>query len=519
MDGEIRYHDTSPDTNLMTFIAMTGYSLSELLSELSDNSIDEMREKIKLLIDIDISDDAINVLDNARGMTEAELASALVLGRVTKGEGRLGLYGIGLKAACVGLGGHFEIISLANGSKKAYMTWWDKEEWEKKRKWEAPTREVAIPEELKKYGHGTLIKVTKLNMKIGNKIGTARADLGRRFSPYITRKIIDIKVNGESCRFKEPDVMKGSKKDISIVTPSGARIYGWVGLLEHSSQKGFYGFDTFRYERLITCYDKFGFSQHPNHARIIGELHMSHVPVTMNKREWNKESKEYEEAWKSVAAAIKEVISESVEMAKEKKIDTTVVNKIEQFKEGLCHAMQCEELKEYTLPERGGPKPSEEEPPLVPKSPKDIKIIKVPAEIEKRDKPVEPDHGTRLPADTGRKRIPKKTHMMTKSQITVKGKKFDYHYEWTKYGSNGPIYEKDYNKDSRNLNIYINKDFPSVKVTNDMAFYAFTFIVEAVAEVMVEEAKADANKFDEIRQILLRESSKYVKELREDDDV
>ena len=519
MDETIRYHDTSPDTNLMMFIAMTGYSLSELLSELSDNSIDEMLEKIKLAIDIAIADDEITVLDNARGMTESELAKAMILGRVTKGIGRLGLYGIGLKAACVGLGNHFEITSLANGSKKAYATWWDKEEWEMKRKWEAPTKEVPIPDELKKTGHGTLIKVTRLNMKTGNKIGTARADLGRRFSPYINRKIIDIKINEESCRFKQPDLIKGSKRDISIETPSGAKMYGWVGLLEHSSQKGFYGFDTFRYDRLITCYDKFGFSAHPNHARIIGELHMSHIPVTMNKREWNKESKEYEEAFKCVSVAIKDIISESVEMAKEKKIDTTVVNKIEQFKEGLCHAMQCDELKEYTLPERGGPKPSEEEPPLVPKSPRDITIIKVPAEIEKRDKPAEPEKGTKEPADTGRKRIPKKTHMVTRNQITVKGRKFDYHYEWSKYGSNGPIYEKDYNKESRNLNIYINKDFPSVKVTNDMAFYAFTFIVEAVAEVMVEEAKADENKFDEIRQILLRESSKYVKELREDDDL
>ena len=152
--------------------------------------------------------------------------------------------------------------------------------------------DITRVEELKKYGHGTIIKVTKLNMKTGNKIGTARADLGRRFSPYINRKIIEIKVNDESCRFAEPEIIKGSKRNISIETPSGAKIYGWVGLLEHSSQKGFYGFDTFRYERLITCYDKFGFSSHPNHARIIGELHMGHIPVTMNKREWNKESKE-----------------------------------------------------------------------------------------------------------------------------------------------------------------------------------------------------------------------------------
>lgn len=519
MEGTIRYHDTSPDTNLMMFIAKTGYSLSELLSELSDNSIDEMMEKIKLMVDIAIGDNEITILDNARGMTESELAKAMILGRVTKGPGRLGLYGIGLKAACVGLGNHFEIISLANGGKRAYMTWWDKEDWEKQRRWVAPTKEVPIPDELKKFGHGTLITVTKLNMKTGNKIGTARAELGRRFSPYINRKIIEIKLNDDSCRFAEPVIIKGSKRDISIVTPSGETIHGWVGLLEHSSQKGFYGFDTFRYDRLITCYDKFGFSAHPNHARIIGELHMGHVPVTMNKREWDKESKEYEEAWKSVTAAIKDVISESVEMAKEKKIDTTVVNKIEQFKEGLSHAMQCEELKEYTLPERAGPNPSEEEPPLLPTSPKNIKTIKVPVEIEKREKPINPEKGTKIPADTGRKRIPKKTHMVTRSQITVKGKKFDYHYEWTKYGAMGPIYEKDFNKENRNLNIYINKDFPSVKVTNDMAFYAFTFIVEAVAEVMVEGARADANKFNEIRQILLRESSKYVKELREDDDV
>jgi hypothetical protein len=501
----------------MMFIAKTGYSLSELLAELVDNSIDEMLEKIKLLVDIMIGDNEITIVDNAKGMTEIKLVDAMVLGKVSKELGRLGLYGIGLKAASVGLGKYFEIITLVDGAKQATKTWWEQEEWEHRRKWEIPTEEVPIPPELAKYGHGTVIRIRKLNMKTGNKISAARADLGRRFSPYLNRKIIDIKINNESCIVTLPELIEKTKRNISIVTPSGEGIYGWVGLLKHSSQKGFYGFDTFRYDRLITCYDKFGFYAHPNHARIVGELHIGHIPVTMNKREWNKESKEYEEAFECVKQDIHDMVELSQNMAKEKKVDTTVINKLEQFKEGLAHAMSCEELKEYTLPERnsGNPDPGRN----IPTSPDDITTITVKTEIEKREKPDISQRGTVIPQDTGRKRIPKKTHMTTKNQIVIKGKKFDYHYEWSKYGADGPIYEKDFNDENRTLNIFINKEFPAVNVTTDMAFYAFSFIVEAISDIIADEAKADENKKGEIRQILLKKSSQYVKNLRDDDEV
>jgi len=99
------------------------------------------------------------------------------------------------------------------------------------------------------------------------------------------------------------DLEEKDKFDIVLANPpfggserpevQGNKIYGWYGLMKEGSQKGYYGFNVFRRGRMITSYDKIGIPEHATVARITGEIHMDHVPVTHNKREFIKDSKEY----------------------------------------------------------------------------------------------------------------------------------------------------------------------------------------------------------------------------------
>lgn len=532
--GKIEYCDVTPDPSMLSKIGQTGYSPSQSISELTDNSIDEMVEKLLLKIKIFLSNEEIIYVDNARGMDKEEIIAAMILAKETKGPNKLGLYGIGLKAAATSLGDYFEIISVKKGSSEAWMTTWDKVEWLKRRnlpvgqQWKFPRKRVEIPKEMI-GSHGTVIRIKKLNYKIGNKVNSIRSDIGKRFAPYLSKNVMEVKVNDRYCKAIMPEVAENAKKEIYIETEKGT-IVGWVGLMDSSSQSNQYGFNTFRNGRMITCYDKFGFKPHPTVGRVTGDLHLDHVPVSINKREWIATSPEYEEAWELVAEDIKDILAKARKKSDDKKMPADQKNKLELYKEALINAIACEDLREYVLPERSFPNATGEAKPddgknvpegyKGPTSPEQVRIVKADIEIEKRvrtDPPQNP--GTVEPTGTGTKRKPRITHIIkrnTKAKITVKGKQFDYIHDVKNLGKDGPIYHSNYDKENRKLEIFSNSAFPAFVVTQDKAFFAFNHIVEAVADVMVEEANADWSEYEEIRRVLLREASEYINELRRD---
>lgn len=78
-----------------------GYSLETALADIIDNSITAKATRIDILTDLD--DPRIGVLDNGRGMTEAELFAAMRPGSINPRDDRkstdLGRFGLGLKTA------------------------------------------------------------------------------------------------------------------------------------------------------------------------------------------------------------------------------------------------------------------------------------------------------------------------------------------------------------------------------------------------------------------------------------
>lgn len=497
----VEYFDGTPDPSMMPKSGKTGYSFSQSISELVDNSLDERIPRKQLTVDIRIGTDNILVIDNARGMDKEKLKTSMILAKANKAKNKLGIYGLGLKTSCVNLGNYFEVISK-NGTNKTYKTWWDKSEWETKDDWKIPIDAVEQPSEINH--HGTIVKVKDLRIKTGNKINRLRADLGRRFAPFIDQRVVEIKVNNKKCKAMLPKIIPKTKEGIVVKTKYGV-ITGWVALLKSSSQGGKYGFRTFRNGRMITYNDKFGFSPHPTLARIVGELHLNYVPVTTDKRGWEVESEEYIDAERQVAKALKDIKSKARQKYHEKKISKKDKNSLELFKEGLQTAISADALKDFTLPERtvSGSKSKEA----------GQKIQKpVKTEVEKRDPGTQ--KGTVEPQNTGRKRKPINTHIVTRNRIKIRGKLFDYEHKFSNAGEDGPIYDFTFDKSQRKLEIYTNKEFPAAKISRDLAFYAFTNIVESIAKIMIQEADEDWNKFEEVKRVLLLKSSEYVSSLK-----
>src|SRR5690348_3989841 len=111
-----------PDRSLMPKIGQTGYSVSQALSELVDNSIDARPDGRILTVEIRLKadEDLVEVSDDGVGMNEETAANSIRLAHSGK-KNKLGEFGLGLKTAATSLGKKFEIITKQKDSHNEYV--------------------------------------------------------------------------------------------------------------------------------------------------------------------------------------------------------------------------------------------------------------------------------------------------------------------------------------------------------------------------------------------------------------
>lgn len=311
--------DITPDKSLVSKLGLSGYRTEQALAELVDNSIDARidgrREEISIRLDFDGL--SLTVSDDGHGMDGKKLADAMVIAKGAKDGGRLGRFGMGLKGACSALGERFEITTSPVGAKKWYRARYDQAEWleDESRGWDNFEIKEAEPDPGQENWHGTRVKVSLLIVPLyPNQVTRFREQFGVRYSPYLESGQIAIKINTVECR---PSVLELDGKHgwspLDIPLGPGQRIYGRLGLLRKRSIGGQYGIHLFKNGRLIRAFEKFGFPAHPENARMIGELHMDHVPVNFNKSGFIVESAKYCEALDAFkrSAALRRLLSSS----------------------------------------------------------------------------------------------------------------------------------------------------------------------------------------------------------------
>ncbi|MCH7560319.1 MAG: ATP-binding protein [Thaumarchaeota archaeon] len=291
--------DITPDKSLIKKLGLTGYRTEQAISELIDNSIDARitgkTERIDVRLDFDRG--TITITDNGSGMDLTELKNALTIAKETKKEGeKLGHFGLGMKSACSTLGKNFRILTTKKNSDVEFSAEYDEEKWLKDKSLDWTNFEV---EKIKKENtwNGTIIIISKLNISLyPNQITSFKKSFGIRYGPYLKSRNILLRINSRECKPVIPNIEKGSKRNIDIPLSRKNRLVGWIGLLEKRSIKGDYGIHLYRKERLIKAFDKFGIRLHPEVAKIIGEIHLDHVPVNFHKTGFLEDSLEYNES-------------------------------------------------------------------------------------------------------------------------------------------------------------------------------------------------------------------------------
>ena len=290
--------DITPDKSLMQKIGAVGYRTEQAISEFIDNAIDARLpgEQERINVALDFVNRTIAVSDDGRGMTLEDLQRALTIagGRALPGR-VLGTFGIGLKSACAALGKSFTIVTSTEGSKVEHVVEYDEDKWVRSK--DVDWRNFEVRTRPRTGAHrGTSVVVSRLRVPLYPNQATAfKKIFGVRYGAHLRSGQVQLYVNSKPCHSADPVVKDGSRSDLEIPLPSGDVLRGWIGLLERRSIKGDYGLHLYRSGRLIRAFDKFGMRTHPEVARVVGELHLDHVPVNFYKSGFLVESAEYAE--------------------------------------------------------------------------------------------------------------------------------------------------------------------------------------------------------------------------------
>ena len=286
---------TEEATLRMAESAMSNYREASLaLMDLVDNAVDNRIPGPPLSVFVRVTKDFITVTnEGGEGLDLEGFQNFLRWGISTKGSRQIGQYGVGGKAAMGFLGNSLDIRASAKDSDIEYHfydpNWGEKMDQSRK----VHTAEERPAEQKEGYFQA---RVTDLkNRRIDTRTVSAR--LGDTYRPLLDRGEVKIFVNGKEVipleiRYLEsdPDFRPERKR---LGTGFGDAIDAKVGILE-GDQKVKPGIRCYYRGRLIEEGQFFGLptpAQLPQASRLIGEVHLDHLEVTMNKSDFIKDVK------------------------------------------------------------------------------------------------------------------------------------------------------------------------------------------------------------------------------------
>lgn len=504
-----------PDISLMPKLGFAGYSLAQALGEFIDNSIDarlgselqDSESSPKLSVKITISDSTIEIEDTGPGMDEQTLIECMTLAHSHK-QHSIGRFGLGLKTASLSLGSQFTVSTYQAGQPSKYEIVYDENEWMKSGgKWEIELHTNSI----KRTKSFTKITIEKLKVSLRPGYERITQDLSLRYGPYLKARTLMLAINGARCRVPKPQVVRFSRRELDIpmskysslirTFTNSDRIRGWVALSLAASKEHLWGFTTYWQGRMITIHDKIGLGEDPALSRIIGEIHLDFVPVTHNKREYLKESYEYEAAENAMKEACVEIIRATRVITLESDLQKAITTETNVWIKKLATAfLQSSELQSFGFMSGIGaksngkdgntallqsPKASQE------KSLENLSVVRDPTkpnrskELSSKSKPRKPSN---------------------KLSIAIKGHKFAFSHRFVSLGKTGPWRRYTIN-DETVVEIYTNVDFPAFIKTKDKAFYALMIIAECLTEIFMARNSSSEYTSDTIKETILKEVS------------
>jgi len=280
-------------------------SSADAVMELVDNAIDSRLKDgpLEVLVQVHPSYFVIETR-GGEGMGPAELERNYLRwgGSPKRGRKLLGQYGQGGKAAIGHLGNSFTVEASRPGDAGAWrFADPDYRDRSKLKTYELKVVSKRVPAE---QGY-VRIRIDGVDKRLDpRRLGTR---LGDTYRPLILRAELKMTVNGVRV---EPPSINFQEEHRFAVRAAGTTIRGWYGLAEPEGHGVDYvpGLRCYKLGRLIASGEFFG---HPNAvqvsgmARLVGEIDLTPVPLTMNKSDFARDGPE----WVAVEQRVHELLA------------------------------------------------------------------------------------------------------------------------------------------------------------------------------------------------------------------
>src|SRR5437879_2755722 len=268
-------------------------SSADAVTELVDNAIDSRLAGTPLEVFLQVHPSYFVIeTRGGEGMGPAELERNYLRwgGSPKRGRKLLGQYGQGGKAAIGHLGRSFAVESSRPGDADV----WRFADTDYRDRSKLKTYELkVVPKRVPLESGYVRIRIEGVDKRLdARRLGIR---LGDTYRPLILRAEVKISVNG--ARVEAPP-MTFEEEHRFAVRAAGTTLRGWYGIADPEGQGVDYvpGLRCYKLGRLITSGEFFG---HPNAvqvsgmARLVGEIDLAPVPLTMNKSDFARDGPEW----------------------------------------------------------------------------------------------------------------------------------------------------------------------------------------------------------------------------------
>lgn len=299
--------------------------MAEAVAELVDNALDARvgDRPVHVAVTYNAREGWLRVEDDGSGMSRQQLSDALVLAFSRKNGTDIGKFGLGMKTGCTSLGARFVIRTARPDAHYAWIAEYDEEEFLMTGEWKLP-----IKRRKKDRPHGTSIVVQSSRL-YGSLHQSLTKNLGWTFRHFLLDGMLGLSVNGVAV---EPAAYEVDPESVMPFEGSvtGKKVWGWVGLLQKSSQRGWYGFGLIRHRRIVRRHEKLGFQPHPSTARVVGELHLDEFDTNNLKTDFIRETPAWRALEEWISETIEPIIAQSRALAHAGMLDLKIRARIEE---------------------------------------------------------------------------------------------------------------------------------------------------------------------------------------------
>src|SRR5579859_2952862 len=280
-------------------------SSADAVMELVDNAVDSRLPKSPLAVEITVHPQSLVVSASGgegMGIREIERNYLRWGGSPKRGRQLLGQYGQGGKAAIGHLGKRFTVEASRPGDEMAWrFTDEDYRDRSRLKTYELVETPKRTPVEI---GY-VRIRIDGIDKRIDVRRLAQR--LAETYRPLLEQQELQLTLDRQEIN---PSPLSLAERRAFAINTGGARLRGWVGLSDPELPAGGWvpGIRCYRLGRLITDGEFFG---HPGPAtlpaivRLMGEVDVPNVALTMNKTDFDRDS----QAWVAVEARMHKLLA------------------------------------------------------------------------------------------------------------------------------------------------------------------------------------------------------------------